>query len=58
MIRVIQHNSARSCKWTIAALETGVVGRAYVVCLQEPLGEREEIGISHSSYEIRKRKRV
>jgi len=28
------------------------------VCLQEPLRERGEIGISHSAYEIRKRKRV
>jgi len=34
MIRVIQHNCARSYEWTIAALETGVERRADVVCLQ------------------------
>jgi len=60
MIRVIQHNCARSYKWTIVALETGVERRADVVCLQEPPRERERggVGISHSAYEIRKRKRV
>jgi hypothetical protein len=58
MIRVIQHNCARSYEWTIAALETGVECRADVVCLQEPPRERGGIGISHSAYEIRKRKRV
>jgi len=58
MISVIQHNCARSSKWTIAALETGVERRADVVCLQEPPRERGEIGISHSAYEIRTRKRV
>jgi hypothetical protein len=60
MIRVIQHNCARSYKWTIAALETGVERRAYVVCLQEPPRERSKggVGISHSAYEIRKRKSV
>jgi hypothetical protein len=42
------------------ALETGVERRADVVCLQEPPRERERGGvrISHSAYEIRKRKRV
>jgi hypothetical protein len=58
MIRVIQHNCARSYEWTIAALETGVERRADVVCLQEPPRERGNIGISHSAYEIRERKRV
>jgi len=58
MIRVIQHNCARSYEWTIAALETGVERRADVVCLQEPPRERGGIGISHSAYEVRKRKRV
>jgi len=58
MIRVIQHNCARSYEWTIAALEMGVEHRADVVCLQEPQRERGVIGISHSAYEIRKRKRV
>ena len=57
MIRVIQHNCARSYEWTIAALETGVECRADVVCLPEPLRERGGIGISHSAYETRKRKR-
>jgi len=58
MIRVIQHNCARSYEWTIAALETGVERRANVVCFQEPPRETGEFGISHSAYEIRKRKRV
>jgi hypothetical protein len=58
MIRVIQHNCARSYEWTIAALETGVERRADIVCLQEPPRERGGIGISHSAYEIRKRKTV
>jgi hypothetical protein len=58
MIRVIQHNCARSYKWTIAALETGVERRADVVCLQEPPRETGGIGISHSAYEITKRTRV
>jgi hypothetical protein len=58
MIRVIQHNCARSYEWTIAALETGFERRADVVCLQEPPRDRGEIGISHSAYDIRKRKRV
>jgi hypothetical protein len=54
MIRVIQHNCARSYKWTIGALEMGVEHRADVVCLQEPPRERGGIGISQSAYEIRK----
>jgi hypothetical protein len=58
MIRVIQHNCARSYEWTTAALETGVERSADVVCLQQPLRERGEIGISHSAYDIRERKRV
>jgi len=58
MIRVIQHNGARSNEWTIAALETGVGRRADVVCLQEPPREKVGIGISHSAYQIRKRKIV
>jgi hypothetical protein len=58
MIRVILHNCAGSYEWTIAALDTGVERSAEVVCLQEPLRERRGIRISHSAYEIRKRKRV
>jgi len=58
MIRVIQHNCARSYEWTIAALETGVERRAEVVCLQEPPRARGEIGISHSAYDIRQRNTV
>jgi hypothetical protein len=56
MIRVMQHNCARSYEWTIAALETGVERRADLVWLHEPLAEGEEIGISHSAYNIRKEK--
>jgi len=58
MIRVIQHNCARSYEYTIAALETGVERGPDLVCLQEPRRERGETGISHSAYEIRKRKSV
>ena len=55
MIRVIQHNCAMSYKWTNAAQGTGVECRADVVCLQEPLTIRGEIGLSLSADEIRKR---
>jgi len=58
MIEVNQHNSERSYEWTIVVLETGVECRADVVCLPEPPRESGDIGISHSAYEIRKRKRV
>jgi len=58
MIRVIQHNSARSYEWTIGALEMGVERSADVVCLQEPPREKGGIGISHSANDIRTRKRV
>jgi len=58
MIKAIQHNCARSYEWTIAALEMGVEWKADIVCLQEPPSERGGVGISHSAYEIRKRKRV
>jgi endonuclease/exonuclease/phosphatase family metal-dependent hydrolase len=58
MIKAIQHNCDRSYEWTIAALETGIERNADVVCLQEPPRERGGLGISHSAYEIRKRKRV
>ena len=58
MISVIQHNCARTYEWTIAALEMGVESRADVACLEESTRETGEIGISHSAYEIRKRKRV
>jgi len=47
-----------SYEWTIAALETVVKRKADVVYLQEPARERGGVGISHSAYEIRKRKRV
>jgi len=50
MIRVIQHNCARSYKWTIAVLEPGVERRADIVCLPEPPRERGDIGISHLAY--------
>jgi len=39
------------------ALKTGVEHRAAVVCWQEPPRERGNIGISHSTYNIRKRNR-
>jgi hypothetical protein len=39
MIRVIQHNCARSYKRTIAALVMGVQRSTDVVCLQHPLRE-------------------
>jgi len=51
MIRVIQHNCARSYEWTIVALETGDARRADIVCLQNAPRERGGIGIGHSSYE-------
>ena len=50
MIRVIQHNCAKSYEWTNVALEAGVERRADVVCLQEPPSETGGIGISHSAY--------
>ena len=56
MIRVIRQNCAGSDEWTIAALETRVERRADVVCLVEPPRENGGIGISHSAYEISKRK--
>jgi len=43
---------------TMSALETGVERRADLVMFQEPPEERGGIGIRHSAYEIRKRKRV
>jgi len=58
MIRAIQHNCARSYRWTMAALETGVDRKADLVLLQEPLGDKGRIGISHTAYGIRKRKTV
>jgi len=58
MIRVIEHNCARSYVWTIAALEPGVERRADALCLPEPPRENGGIRISHSAYEKRKRKRV
>jgi hypothetical protein len=58
MIRVIQHNSARSYEWTIMAFETGVECRVDIVCFQEPPRETGGIGISHSTYKIRKGNRV
>jgi hypothetical protein len=42
----------------MAALETGVQRKEDVVCLQEPLIEREGVRISYPAYNIRKRKRV
>jgi len=58
MFKAIQHNCARSYERTSAALETGVKCKADVVCLQELPRERGGCGISHSAYEMRKRKRV
>jgi len=58
MVRLIQHNCVRLYEWTIVALETGVECRTDVVCLQEPPREKGGLGIGHSAYEIRKRKRV
>jgi hypothetical protein len=42
----------------MAAVETIVERKADLGMLQEPPEERGAIGISHSAYEIRKRKRV
>ena len=56
--RAINPNCAMSYIWTMAVLETGVEWKAEVVCLQEPLTARAGIGISHSAYNIMKRKRV
>jgi len=58
MINAVQHNCARLYAWTMAALETGVERKADLVILQELPEERGGIGISHSAYKIRKRKRV
>jgi len=58
MIREVQPNCARSYEWTMPALETGVESNADLVMLQAPPEKRGGIGISHSAYEIRKRKRV
>jgi hypothetical protein len=51
-IGVIQHNWARTYKWTIAALETGIERRLDVVCLEEQPRERGDIGVGHSRYQI------
>jgi hypothetical protein len=58
MFRVIQHKCAKPYKRTIAVQKTGVKCREDIVCMHELLRERERrgIGISHSAYEIRKRK--
>jgi hypothetical protein len=56
MIRVIQHNYARSYDWRIAALQMGVERRADVMRFQQPTSEGGGIGISHSAYERRQRK--
>jgi len=40
MLRVFQHNCARSYEWTIAALETGVERWADVGCMQVPPTEK------------------
>jgi hypothetical protein len=58
MVRVIEQNYKRSYEWTIAALETVVEPRAHLVRLQEPPREKGDIVMSHSAYEIRKRKSV
>jgi len=49
---------ARSYAWTMAALETGLERKADGVFLKEPPGERGGVGITHSAYDITKRKRV
>jgi len=54
MIRAVQHDCARSYARTTAALETGVEHKADFVLLQEPLEEREGIGMSHSAPKLRK----
>jgi len=58
MIRVIQHDCARSYAWTMAALETGVDRMADLLLWQEPPGKRWRIGISRPANEIRKRKTI
>jgi len=58
MIRVIQHNCARSYKWIIAGHRTGVESGAYLVFLQEPPRETRGIGICHFAYEMRETQRT
>jgi len=58
MINAIQPNWARSYEWTIVALEMGVQRKANVVCSKERLRARGGFGITHSVYEIIKRKRM
>jgi len=52
MIRVIQHNCARSYKGDVAALEP--VDECWVdeVCMQLPQKDRGDIAINYSAYEI------
>lgn len=49
MIRVLQHNCARSYK----LLQTGVKCRADIVCLPEPVIKQGGTLISHSEYKVR-----
>ena len=58
MLRVIQHNHARSYVWTMAVLKPWVEQKADVVWLQKPPRESEGIRISHLAYQIGKRNRV
>jgi hypothetical protein len=55
---VIQPNCARWYERTFVALETGVERRVDVVRLQGTPRETVGIRMSHSAYEIRKRKRI
>jgi hypothetical protein len=58
MVIAIRHKGPRSYVWNVAELPTGVKQMADVVCQQEPPRDRAGIGISHSSYNIGKRKGV
>ena len=50
MMRVSQHNCAWSSEETIKVLDTRVECRAHVVGSQDPMSEKESIGINHLAY--------
>jgi len=58
MITPIQHNCARSNKWTIAALERWFERKANIVCLQKPQRAKTGFAICRAAYKITKRNRI
>jgi hypothetical protein len=58
MLRAIQHICARWYKRPTVARETGVEGKADMVCLLDQPRGRESFGVSHPAYDIRTTKRV